>query len=84
MLLFFPSGLGSLVFKARDAWLRRIAYRNRIYVPTLMGDRLKQGEEARVPISPRLDEQGPVPVKYRLESKIGQAGASQLTKLWRY
>ena len=72
------------MFRARDAWLRRIALRNRIYVPSLMGDRLKEGEEARVPIRERLPEQGELPARYRLDSAIGEAGASQLTKLWRY
>jgi len=84
ILVFYPSGLGALVFRARDAWLRRIALRNRIYVPSLMGDRLKEGEEARVPIRERLPEQGELPARYRLDSAIGEAGASQLTKLWRY
>jgi hypothetical protein len=84
ILLFFPRGLGALVFRARDGWLRRIALRNRIFVPSLLGDRLLQGEEARVPIAERIDELDDVPTLYRLESNIGEAGASQLTKLWRY
>jgi len=84
ILLFFPAGLGALIFNARDGWLRRVALRNRIFVPSLLGDRLLKGEEARVPIAPRIDEQGEVPVVYRIDSNIGEAGASQLTKLWRY
>jgi branched-chain amino acid transport system permease protein len=84
ILLFFPAGLGALIFRVRDGWLRRIALRNRIFVPSLLGDRLLKGEEARVPIAERVDELGEVPVVYRLDSDIGEAGASQLTKLWRY
>jgi branched-chain amino acid transport system permease protein len=84
ILVFFPKGLGSLAFQARDGWLRRVALRNRIWVPSLMGDRVKVGEEARVPIAPRLDEQGELERVYALDSAIGEAGASQLTKLWRY
>ena len=84
ILFFFPTGLGSLVFRARDGWLRRIALRNRIFVPSLLGDRLLRGEEARVPIAARIDELDEVPVTYRLDSNIGEAGSSQLTKLWRY
>ena len=84
ILLFFPSGLGSMVFRARDAWLRRIALRNRIFVPTLLGDRLKEGEEALVPIVERLAEEGEVESVYRQPSMIGDAGRSQLSKLWRY
>jgi branched-chain amino acid transport system permease protein len=83
VLLFFPTGIGSIVFRLRDAWLRRIAQRNRIWVPTLMGDRTRTGEEARAPIEPRIAEQGEIP-EYRLESAIGETGKSQLTKLWRY
>ncbi len=84
VLLFFPTGLGSMIFKIRDAWLRRIALRNRIFVPTLLGDRLKEGEEARVPIVERLPEEGEVDDVYRQPSMIGEAGRSQLSKLWRY
>jgi branched-chain amino acid transport system permease protein len=84
ILLFFPSGLGAMVFRARDAWLRRIALRNRIFVPSLLGDRLKEGEEARVPIAERADDLGELEVHYKLDSNIGAQGASQLTKLWRY
>jgi branched-chain amino acid transport system permease protein len=84
ILLFFPRGLGALLFQLRDGWLRRIALRNRIFVPSLMGDRLLRGEEARVPIEPRIDELEEVPTRYRLESNISEAGSSQLTKLWRY
>ena len=84
ILLFFPSGLGAMVFQARDAWLRRIALRNRIFVPTLLGDRLKEGEEARVPIAPPPEDLVETGVRYRLDSNIGEQGASQLTKLWRY
>jgi branched-chain amino acid transport system permease protein len=84
ILLFFPAGLGGFVFRVRDAWLRRIAMRNRIFAPSLMGDRLRQGEEARINLAARVDEVAPVEVEYALESKIGDSGASQLTKLWRY
>jgi len=84
VLLFFPTGLGSMIFRARDAWLRRIALRNRIFVPTLLGDRLKEGEEALVPIIERLPEEGEVATVYRQPSMIGDAGRSQLSKLWRY
>jgi ABC-type branched-subunit amino acid transport system permease subunit len=84
IMLFFPAGLGAVLYTARDAWLRRVAQRYRIYVPSLAGDRIKRGEEALVPIvEPVTDE--PVPVQYRLESRIGEAGRSQqLAKAWRY
>ena len=84
IMLFFPAGLGAAVYAVRDAWLRRIAQRYRLYVPSLAGDRIKRGEEALVPIvDPVTDE--PVPVRYRLDSRIDEFGRSQqLAKAWRY
>lgn len=38
LLLVAPGGLSGVVFKVRDEWLRRIASRRRIAVPTLMAD----------------------------------------------
>lgn len=84
IMLFFPAGLGAVLYSLRDAWLRRIAQRYRLYVPSLAGDRIKRGEEALVPIvDPVTDE--PVPVRYRIDSRIGEFGRSQqLAKAWRY
>jgi branched-chain amino acid transport system permease protein len=84
VMLFFPAGLGAVIYSLRDAWLRRIAQRYRLYVPSLAGDRIKRGEEALVPIvDPATDE--PVPVRYRIDSRIGEFGRSQqLAKAWRY
>ncbi len=85
ILLFFPTGLGSLVFRARDGWLRRIAMRNRIFVPSLVSGRLKEGDEAKIPVGERPDDASEVPVRYELEgSVIGDQGKSQFTKVWRY
>ena len=84
ILMFFPTGLGSLVFRLRDGWLRRIAQRNRIFVATLVKGRLKEGDEAKIPIGERLDDAVEVPRRYELDSVIGDQGKSQLTKVWRY
>ncbi len=84
ILLFFPTGLGGFVFRARDAWLRRIAMRNRIFAPSLMGDRFKQGAEALVNLAERSEDLVALEEQYKLESTIGESGSSQLTKLWRY
>lgn len=85
ILVFFPTGLGSLVFRARDGWLRRIAMRNRIFVPSLVSGRLKQGDEAKIPVAERPDDAAEVPVRYELVgSAIGDQGKSQFTKVWRY
>ena len=84
IMLFFPAGLGAAAYSLRDAWLRRIAQRYRLYVPSLAGDRIKRGEEALIPIvEPVTDEQ--VPVRYRIDSRIDEFGRSQqLAKAWRY
>ena len=84
ILMFFPTGLGSLVFRARDGWLRRIAQRNRIFVATLVKGRLKEGDEAKIPMGERVEDANEVPRRYELDSVIGDQGKSQLTKVWRY
>ena len=84
IMLFFPAGLGAMAYSVRDAWLRRIAQRHRIYVPTLAGDRLKRGEEALVPIAAGVEGE-PLPKQYRVDSRISEFGRSQqLAKAWRY
>jgi branched-chain amino acid transport system permease protein len=84
VMLFFPGGLGAMAYSVRDAWLRRIAQRFRIYVPSLAGDRLKRGEEALVPIVAGVERE-PLPKRYRVDSRISEFGRSQqLAKAWRY
>ena len=82
ILLFYPSGLGGMVFAMRDAWLRRVAMRARIYVPSLVGDhRVLDGEHTRAALAP---DEGEVAVKYRIPSAIGVRGESQQAHSWRY
>jgi branched-chain amino acid transport system permease protein len=58
ILLFYPSGLGGAVFALRDAWLRRVAMRQNIYVPSLMGNfRIGEGESARAALAPKFASQ---------------------------
>jgi branched-chain amino acid transport system permease protein len=38
VLLIFPSGLSGLFFRGRDRWLRSVAVRNGIVVPSLLAD----------------------------------------------
>jgi branched-chain amino acid transport system permease protein len=47
VLLVIPGGLGSLVYKVRDLWLRWVAERNEILVPSMVAD--KRVEEAPPP-----------------------------------
>ena len=44
LLMFMPGGLGEAVFRVRDAWLRRLAAKHRIYVPSLVADTLVKDE----------------------------------------
>jgi branched-chain amino acid transport system permease protein len=39
LLLIFPGGLGEIVFRVRDRWLRRYANKHSIVVPSLLADR---------------------------------------------
>ena len=46
LLLFLPEGLGGLVYSVRDGFLRRVAKRRGILVPSLLADkRIEQEEE---------------------------------------
>lgn len=88
VLLFFPGGLGSIAYSARDAVLRRIAIRRRIWVPSLLPDRMLLGGGAdRAPLLPRSPSAGEpeeVPVHYRLPSRIRVAGGSQRGRGWTF
>jgi len=88
ILMFFPGGLGSIIFKARDAVLRRVAIRRHIYVPSLLGGfGFTGGEMARAPLAPKFGAEGgpsKVPVKWRRLSRIETAGASQAADPWRF
>ena len=55
ILLFYPSGLGGAVFAVRDAWLRRVAMRQNIFVPSLMGNfRTMEDGYARAALAPKF------------------------------
>jgi branched-chain amino acid transport system permease protein len=45
ILLVFPGGFGSLLAIGRDTWLRWIARRRNLVVPSLMGERIGEAEE---------------------------------------
>ncbi|MHB1925212.1 MAG: hypothetical protein ACYCSJ_11015, partial [Acidimicrobiales bacterium] len=88
VLLFLPGGLGSLAYSGRDAVLRRIAIRRRIWVPSLLPERmLLGGGTDRAPLLPRTaaaDEPAEVPFRYRLPSRVRVAGGSQKTRGWTF
>ncbi|MFN2463150.1 MAG: ABC transporter permease, partial [Candidatus Dormibacteria bacterium] len=69
LLLVAPGGLAQLAFGARDAFLRRVAIRHRISVPSLLGDRALDAD-APAPILPNQRAGGGtafVPRRYQLE-----------------
>jgi branched-chain amino acid transport system permease protein len=85
ILVFFPSGLGGAAYAARDAFLRRVALREKILVPSLLGDlSALSGEERRAPLGAKV---GPVlagPTYVLADSEIAEAGSSQRGKGWVY
>ncbi|MEA3056137.1 MAG: branched-chain amino acid transport system permease protein livM, partial [Actinomycetota bacterium] len=88
ILIFFPGGLGGLLYRARDAFLRRIALREKIWVPSVLGD-VRTFDPARnlAPLAPKTDASGSrvkVPYDYELDSVIEEAGRSQTGKGWIY
>ena len=55
VLLVIPGGLGSLAYRVRDMWLRWVAERNEILVPSMVAD--KRVEEAPPPPPQALDDE---------------------------
>jgi branched-chain amino acid transport system permease protein len=85
ILAFFPAGLGGAAYAARDAFLRRVALREKIFVPSLLGDlSAVSGEDRRAPLGAKV---GPVlagPSYVLSDSDIAEAGSSQRGKGWVY
>lgn len=88
VLFAFPGGLGAMAYSLRDAVLRRIAIRRRIWVPSLLADSaVAAGLANRAPLAPKPQVQGApstVAVRYRRASRIRTTGASQTGPSWRY
>jgi branched-chain amino acid transport system permease protein len=88
VLFAFPGGLGSMAYLLRDAVLRRIAIRRRIWVPSLLSDSAAEaGVANRAPIAPKTQVAGApaeLPTVYRQKSRIRTAGASQAGPRWRF
>lgn len=77
VLLLFPSGLSGLVFTARDAWLRRVAVRHRVLVPSLLADSSVNPLESEAPIAPKLRPGGGVVFVPRRYELAGQWAAQE-------
>lgn len=87
VLYAFPGGLGAMAYSARDAVLRRIAIRRRIWVPSLLSDTAAaSGAIDRAPLAPKADDDAGVrePVYRQPKSRIRTTGASQAGPRWRY
>jgi len=69
VLLIFPGGLSAIFYSVRDAWLRRVAIRYRIVVPSLLADVREDALDTVAVIAPKTRPGGGtafVPVRYRL------------------
>lgn len=72
LLLYTPGGLAQLLVGARDGWLRKIARRNRVIVPSLLEDLRVEGIHDRAALAPKARPRGVeifVPSRYELESQ---------------
>jgi ABC-type branched-subunit amino acid transport system permease subunit len=69
LMLIAPGGLAQLIYAARDSMLRRLAFRMRIAVPSLMGDRGAALAADRVVLEEKREEPRragePLPVSYK-------------------
>lgn len=71
LLLLAPGGIGQLLFDARDNWLRKVARRQRIRVPSLLADTAAEEEEP-APLAPKARPGGGtafVPIRYHLPAQ---------------
>ena len=54
LLLFLPGGLGELVYRVRDALLRRVAARRGVHVPSLVADVRVEDDETPIALGAAL------------------------------
>jgi hypothetical protein len=72
VLVLARGGLGSLVYRVRDAILKRVAVHHRIVVPSLLTERRGDGRDAKVVLAPRTRREGGstfIPSRYRLDDQ---------------
>lgn len=72
LLTLAPGGVAQVLYVGRDAFLRRVADRHHLVVPSLIsGSRLSASGRMRVPLAPKLGPGGGavfVPRRYRLDA----------------
>jgi hypothetical protein len=71
LLLFYPSGLSGLAYAARDMFLRRVAIRNRIDVPSLLRGYAADRRHSRAPLAPRRQAAGGDLARYPITRQWG-------------
>jgi hypothetical protein len=54
LLMFFPGGLGEIVYRGRDAALRILAARRGLVVPSLLADKRTVAAADPMPVPVRL------------------------------
>ena len=72
VILLIPGGLSQVVFGLRDAFLRRVAKRNRIIVPSLIADSKGDRSDGRAAIAPKARPGGGaafIPQRYALDDQ---------------
>ena len=72
VLLMYPGGLSAMAYAVRDSWLRRVAIRYRIVVPSLLADLREDTLETEALIAPKTRPGGGVlfvPERYRLKGQ---------------
>lgn len=72
VILLIPGGLSQVVFGVRDAFLRRVAKRNRIIVPSLVADSKGDRSDGRAAIAPKTRPGGGaafIPQRYSLDDQ---------------
>jgi hypothetical protein len=86
LMLVAPGGLAQLVYSVRDAMLRRVAYRLRIPVPSLMGDKGAVMTMDRAPLDEKREApRRPgelVPLRYKPPGQwaLARYGSAEATK----
>jgi branched-chain amino acid transport system permease protein len=82
LMLVAPGGLAQLVYQVRDAMLRRLAYRLRIPVPSLMGDKGAALSADRAVLEEKREEPrrpgDPLPTEYQPAGQWALARLGQL------
>ncbi|MGZ4784304.1 MAG: ABC transporter permease [Acidimicrobiales bacterium] len=73
VLLIIPGGLGDLVYRVRDSWLRWVAQRHDIIVPSLLADIAQPGDDPDPDVIVHAEEKVEAIVDLAVEEVVGEA-----------